>query len=59
MSPSEKKIFELLSPDSLIHIDEIVEQSNLSVSEVLSLLLRLEINELVLQMPGKCFQRRL
>lgn len=59
MSPSEKKIFELLSPDSLIHIDELVEQSNLSVSEVLSLLLRLEINELILQSPGKYFQRKL
>lgn len=59
MSPSEKKIFELLSPDSLTHIDELVEQSNLSVSEVLSLLLRLEINELVLQNPGKYFQRKL
>ncbi|MEE9389933.1 MAG: hypothetical protein V3U91_01685 [Candidatus Aminicenantaceae bacterium] len=40
-------------------MDELVEQSNLSVSEVLSLLLRLEINELILQSPGKYFQRKL
>jgi len=58
LNSSERKIFELLSPDSLTHIDEIVEQSDLSVSEVLSLLLGLEIKELVLQSPGKCFQRR-
>ncbi|UCC39534.1 MAG: DNA-processing protein DprA [Candidatus Aminicenantes bacterium] len=58
LNSSERKIFELLSPDSLTHIDEIVEQSDLSVSEVLSLLLGLEIKELVLQSPGKHFQRR-
>lgn len=58
MSPSESKIFELLSPDSLTHIDELVEQSNLSVSEILSILLQLEIKELALQRPGKYYQRR-
>jgi len=59
ISPLEKEIFELLTPDSLTHIDELVEQSNISVSEALSLLLHLEIKGLILQRPGKYYQRRL
>lgn len=57
MSPYERRIFELLKPDSLTHIDELVERSDFSVSEALSILLSLELKGLVLQAPGKYFQR--
>lgn len=59
MSPQEKKIFELLKPDSLTHVDELVEGTEYSVSETLSYLLQLELKGLISQRPGKNFQRRL
>ena len=59
LSKDEKKIYDLLFPDSLKSVDELVEQSNLSVSEVLSILFSLEIKDMVDQRPGKCYQRKL
>lgn len=59
LTSSEKILYQLLKPDALIHIDEIVERSEFSVSEVLSELLSLELKGLVFQSPGKYFQRTL
>jgi DNA processing protein len=59
MSPEERKVFDRLSPDALTHIDALVEETNASVSEMLSLLLSLELKGLVRQAPGKHFQRSL
>jgi DNA processing protein len=59
LNPREEKMFSLLKPDSLAHIDELIEGSDLSVPEVLSVLLNLELKELIVQRPGKYFQRRL
>jgi DNA processing protein len=59
LNPREEKMFSLLKPDSLTHIDELIEGSDLSVSEVLSVLLNLELKDLIVQRPGKYFQRRL
>lgn len=58
MDPQERRVFELLKTDSLIHIDELVECSDLSVSEILSVLLKLELKGLIFQRPGKYFQRK-
>jgi len=49
----------LLKTDEFIHIDELLERSSLSVSELLVLLLNLEIKGLITQSPGKCYQRRM
>ena len=59
LNPRDEKVFSLLKPDSLAHIDELIERSDLSVSEVLSVLLNLELKGLIVQRPGKYFQRRL
>ena len=59
LNPREEKVYSLLKPDSLVHIDELVEGSDFSVSEVLSVLLNLELKGLIDQRPGKYFQRRL
>ncbi|TET26320.1 MAG: DNA-protecting protein DprA [Candidatus Aminicenantes bacterium] len=59
MTLQERKIFDLIKADSLIHIDELVERSEFSVSEILSILLNLELKGLVFQRPGKYFQRKL
>jgi len=58
MSPQEEKLFALIKPDSLTHIDTLVEETEFSVSEVLSILLSLELRGVILQSPGKYFQRR-
>jgi predicted Rossmann fold nucleotide-binding protein DprA/Smf involved in DNA uptake len=40
-------------------VDDLVERGNFSVSEVLYILLSLEIKDLVAQRPGKFYQRKL
>jgi DNA processing protein len=59
LSPEEKRVYNLLVPDALKSVDELVEESRLSVSEVLSLLLSLELKDLVTQRPGKFYQRKM
>jgi DNA processing protein len=53
-SESELKIVSAITEDGT-HVDEIAERSGLAQAEVLSLLTMLEINEIVLQSPGKRF----
>src|SRR5689334_3431951 len=43
LNPSEKKLYELLSSDESVHIDDIVERSGLNSSEVLATLFDLEM----------------
>ena len=59
LSPEEKMVYESLKPDELTHIDELAEQGVASVSEILAVLLELELKGLVRQIPGKYFQRSL
>lgn len=59
MDDREKKIYDLLKPDATTHIDELVEQSDFSVSELLSILLNMEFKGLVAPSAGKCYQRKL
>jgi len=55
LSPLEKKVFGLLSVDESIHVDELVEKSELTSSEALSALCEMEMKGIVRQMPGKQF----
>jgi DNA processing protein len=55
LSPVEKKIFSLLAVDESIHVDEMVEKSELNSSEVLAALCEMEMKGMVRQMPGKQF----
>lgn len=59
MSDPEEEILGRLRPDELTHIDELVDQTAFSVSELLVLLLSLELKGLIFQSPGKFFQRRM
>jgi DNA processing protein len=54
-----KEIYGHLFPDKAQHIDELLERTGFSVSEALSVLLDLEIKGLIMQLPGKFFQRKL
>jgi len=53
-SPQEAAIYSLLSSTTL-HIDEIAARSSLTVAEVSAILLRLELNGVISQLPGKHF----
>jgi DNA processing protein len=55
LGPSEKPLYELLSLDEARHVDELVETSGLSSSEVLAALFDLELKGVVRQLPGKQF----
>src|SRR5690348_4210033 len=57
LNPSEKKVYELLSAEESVHIDDIVERSGLNSSEVLATLFDLEMKGIVWQTPGKQFSK--
>jgi len=59
LSAAEKKLYDLLSTDEPLHIDNIVDQSGLHSSEVLATLFDLEMKGLVRQSPGKLFSKLL
>jgi DNA processing protein len=55
LGPAGKTLYALLEVDSSRHVDDLVEHSGLSSSEVLSSLFELEMKGLVQQLPGKQF----
>jgi DNA processing protein len=57
LNSSEKKIYELLSTDQPVHIDDIMERSGLNSSDVLATLFDLEMKGIVRQLPGKQFAK--
>jgi DNA processing protein len=59
LSGPERALLGILSADEPAHIDALAGQSGLPVQELSALLLGLEMRELVRQLPGRCFVRRL
>jgi DNA processing protein len=59
LSNAEHAVWRLLSADAPLHIDALAEETGLSVPELTGALLALEMRELVRQLPGKCFVRKL
>jgi DNA processing protein len=59
LTASEHILLKLLSPDEAVHIDQLAESSKLSISELTGALLGLEMRELIRQLPGKCFVRKI
>ncbi len=57
LNSSEKKIYELLTTDQPVHIDDIMERSGLNSSDVLATLFDLEMKGIVRQLPGKQFAK--
>jgi DNA processing protein len=55
LSPGEKKIYGLLSTDEAVHVDELVEKTELNSSEVLAALCEMEMKGVIRQLPGKQF----
>jgi DNA processing protein len=59
LTTSEHAVFKLLSTDDPAHIDMLAEATQLSVPELTGALLGLEMRDLVRQLPGRCFVRKL
>jgi DNA processing protein len=55
----EQKVLALLRTDALTPVDELVERTEFSVSEILSLSLQLELKGYIHQYSGKNFQRKI
>ena len=59
LSATEQAVYKLLSADEAVHIDDLAARSKLSVPELTGTLLGLEMRELIRQLPGKCFVRKM
>jgi len=59
LSGFEQSVFRLLSADNPAHIDVLVDQSRLTISDLTAALLTLEMRDLVRALPGKCFVRKM
>jgi DNA processing protein len=57
LNGTEKKLYELLSAEEPMPIDDIVEHSGLNSSEVLATLFDLEMKGIIRQLPGKQFSK--
>ena len=55
LGPTERPLYGLLSVDEARHVDDLVENSGLSSSEVLAALFDMELRGVVRQLPGKQF----
>jgi DNA processing protein len=59
LSDPERAVFKLISADESAHIDALAGASGLPISELTGVLLGLEMRELVRQLPGRCYVRKL
>lgn len=57
LTPSEKRLYELLSIEEPRHIDDLVETTALNSSGVLATLFDLEMKRIIRQLPGKLFAK--
>jgi DNA processing protein len=57
LSPTEKKIYDLLSAEESRPIDSLVETSGLNSNQVVATLFTLELRGIVRQLPGKQFNK--
>ncbi len=58
MTDNERKVWELLSADDSTHIDILLETSGLSFGDLNSVLVGLDIRDLIRVLPGKHYARR-
>jgi DNA processing protein len=59
LSDAERAVLGLLSTDEPVQIDSLSEASGLAVAELSGVLLSLEMRDLIRQLPGRCFVRKL
>jgi DNA processing protein len=56
LSDNERKIFDVILRNPNIYIDNLISACELSVSQISSTLLQLEIKDLINVLPGKCYK---
>jgi len=59
LSESERLIWNLLSPDEAAHVDFLLEKSELSFGDLSNALLGLEMKELIRELAGKRYARKI
>lgn len=59
LSENERKIWSLLPSDEAVHIDVLLESSGLSFGDLNSVLVGLDIRDLIRVLPGKHYARRI
>jgi DNA processing protein len=59
LSAEEIAVWDRLSPDAPVHVDVLRDETELSISELLTILLGLEIKGVVAAVPGKRYVRRM
>lgn len=59
LTPEQKKVFEALRVDEALFVDGILDSVPLPQAQVMQVLLELEMNGLIRQLPGKNFIRKL
>jgi DNA processing protein len=59
LNETERAIFKLLTTDTPKQIDTLAETTKLSITQLTSALLTLEMRELIRALPGKCFVRKM
>ncbi|CAN5221163.1 DNA-processing protein DprA [soil metagenome] len=59
LNENERKVWNLLSPDEAVQIDNLVEESGLSFGDLNKVLFDLEMRELIRALPGKCYARKM
>ena len=59
MSANERKVWSLLTPDESSHIDTLLETSGLSFGDLNTVLVGLDIRDLIRVLPGKHYARRM
>jgi DNA processing protein len=59
LSDVERKVLGMIKSDQPVHIDQLIQASKLSSSELMGALLKLEMLDRIRQLPGKSFVRKL
>lgn len=59
LNENERAIFKLLTTDTPMQIDTLAETTKLSITQLTTALLTLEMRELIRALPGKCFVRKM
>lgn len=59
MDKIEQQVWRLLAPDEATHIDAILEQSGLSITDITNALVAMEMRDLIRALPGRHFAKKL
>jgi DNA processing protein len=59
LDATESKVWLLLAADAATHIDTLIEQSGLSITDVTNALVAMEMRDLIRALPGRHFARKL